>query len=97
MTTVLVTDAPDEERFEARDADGVLLGFSQYTLDGTTVVFLHTEVEPEHEGKGVASVLVQSALDQVRARGADVVALCPYVRAWIARHPDYRDLLRPTR
>jgi predicted GNAT family acetyltransferase len=30
----------------------------------------------------------------VRARGADVVALCPYTKAWIAKHPDYQDLVR---
>jgi predicted GNAT family acetyltransferase len=94
MTTVLVDDAPELERFEARDESGGLLGFAAYTLDGTTVVFIHTEVEPEHEGQGVASRLVQGALDLVRARGADVVALCPYTKAWIAKHPDYQDLVR---
>ena len=97
MTDVQVRDAPDEHRFEARDPSGSLLGFAAYTLDGTTVVFIHTEVAPEHEGQGVASRLVQAALDLVRARGADVVALCPYTKAWIAKHPDYQDLVRVTR
>ncbi|MBO9553551.1 GNAT family N-acetyltransferase [Cellulomonas sp.] len=97
MTTVLVDDVPELDRFEARDPQGELLGFAAYTLDGSTVVFIHTEVDPEHEGQGVASQLVQGALDLVRARGADVVALCPYTKAWIRKHPDYQDLVRATR
>ncbi len=94
MTDVLVSDAPDEHRFEARGPDGELLGFTVYDTIGSTVVFTHTEVDPAQEGKGVAGVLVQAALDAVRASGRDVVAFCPYVKAWIARHPDYQDLVR---
>jgi predicted GNAT family acetyltransferase len=95
MTDVQVSDAPDEHRFEARNAAGELLGFSVYDTIGRTVVFTHTEVDPKFEGQGVASALVQAALDQVRASGRDVVAFCPYVKGWIGRHPDYQDLLRP--
>ena len=94
MTDVQVTDAPDEHRFEARSPEGTLLGFAVYDTIGTTVVFTHTEVDPAFEGQGIASVLVQAALDAVRASGRDVVAFCPYVKAWLGRHPDYQDLLR---
>ena len=94
MTDVQVSDAPDKHRFEARSPDGELLGFSVYDTIGPTVVFTHTEVDPKFEGQGIASTLVQGALDAVRASGRDVVAFCPYVKAWIARHPDYQDLLR---
>ncbi len=94
MTDVLVSDVPDEHRFEARDPDGELLGFAVYDTIGGTVVFTHTEVDPEHEGHGIGSRLVQEALDAVRESGRDVVAFCPYVKAWIERHPDYQDLLR---
>ena len=54
---------------------------------------LHTEVEPEHEGKGVGAALVQGALDDVRDRGLKVQPLCPFVAAYIQRHPDYEDLV----
>ena len=89
-----VSDAPTEHRFEARSADGVLLGFAVYDTIGPTVIFTHTEVDPQFEGQGIASILVQGALDAVRASGRDVVAFCPYVKSWIRRHADYRDLLR---
>ncbi|WP_307858067.1 GNAT family N-acetyltransferase [Cellulomonas fulva] len=88
-----VVEVPDGSRFEARDGERVL-GFAEYHRDGRTVVFTHTEVGPEHEGQGVGGELVRGALDAVRDRGDDVVALCPFVSAWIARHPEYRDLLR---
>ena len=44
-------------------------------------------------GKGVGSRLVQGALEQVRAEGLKVVAECPFVKAWISKHPAYGDLL----
>ncbi len=93
MTDVLVSDAPQAHRFEARDEAGELLGIAAYDVVGRTVVFTHTEVDPRAEGRGVASTLVRAALDSVRAAHGDVVALCPYVKAWLARHPDYQDLV----
>ncbi|MBD8059233.1 N-acetyltransferase [Cellulomonas sp. JH27-2] len=88
-----VTDVPDESRYEARDGDGTLLGISVYDVVDGTVAFTHTEVDEAVEGKGVASTLVRAALDDVRGSGRRVAALCPYVKSWIERHPDYQDLL----
>ena len=42
----------------------------------------------------IGSKLVKGALDQVRADGLKVVAECPFVKGWIEKHPDYRDLLK---
>ena len=95
MTDIHVAEVVDaDDRFEARAGDGTVLGATYYDVVDGAVVFTHTEVPPAYEGKGVASALVQGALDQVReARGA-VVAVCPYVKAWMLRHPDYTSLLR---
>ena len=94
MTDVQVSDNPAQHRYEAV-VDGALAGFAAYRLPGADViVFTHTEVDPEHEGQGVAGALARGALDDVRERGERrVVALCPYISAWIARHPDYQALL----
>lgn len=94
MADVQVRDAPDEHRFEARTPEGVVVAFAMYDTIGTTVVFTHTEVDPRLEGQGIASTLVRTALDAVRASGRDVVAYCPYVKAWLARHAEYQDLVR---
>ncbi len=45
-------------------------------------------------GKGVGSKLVQGALDQVRAAGLKLIPQCPFVKAWIDKHPDYADLVK---
>ena len=66
---------------------------AHYKLDGKVISFLHTEVPPELGGRGVGSQLIQGALDQVRSAGLRVNAECPFVKAWIGKHPEYKDLL----
>ena len=90
--TVVVDDNPMESRYEAR-VDGALAGVSQYELTADTIVFLHTVVAEEHEGRGVASAIARYALDDARARGLHVRPLCPYIRGWIERHREYADLV----
>ncbi len=65
-----------------------------YELDGGVITFVHTEVPPELGGKGIGSKLIKGALDQVRADGLKVIAQCPFVKAYIDKHPDYADLLK---
>jgi predicted GNAT family acetyltransferase len=94
MTAVEVHDNPDESRFEAY-VEGKLAGFSAYLLAGGTMTFVHTEVDDAYEGQGVGSALVRQSLDQVRERPEiRVAASCPFVRAWLRKHPDYQDLTR---
>jgi predicted GNAT family acetyltransferase len=64
-----------------------------YQLEDDTIVFTHTIVPKAIEGRGVASRLIRGALDQVRDRGLKVVPQCPFVAAYIKRHPDVQDLL----
>ncbi|HEY0444453.1 MAG TPA: GNAT family N-acetyltransferase [Candidatus Limnocylindrales bacterium] len=90
---VRVADNPAARRFEATEG-GRVVGFSTYRLTEDRVVFLHTEVEPEVEGRGIGSRLVAAALDDVRGPGLRVTPRCPFVAAFIERHPDYQDLVR---
>src|SRR5690606_17493780 len=53
----------------------------------------HTVVETAAEGRGVGSALARTALDAARAEGLRVVPQCPFIAAYIARHPDYADLV----
>lgn len=92
MTDVLVADAPANARYEAR-VDGELAGTIVYQLEPGLLTMMHTEVSPGWEGKNVGSQLVRGALDDARARGLQVRPLCPFVVAWLRRHPDYGDLV----
>lgn len=87
-----IVDNPDAHRFEARE-DGKVVGFSVYRRIGQTVIFMHTEVDPAYEGRGIGSRLVRQALDAVRGDGLRVRAECPFVAAYLRRHPEFEDLL----
>jgi predicted GNAT family acetyltransferase len=56
-------------------------------------VFVHTEIDDAFEGRGLGSILVRAALDAARSRGLAVRPDCPFVRGYIARHPEYLDLV----
>ncbi len=75
------------------DVDGQR-AVAAYQREGDTIVFTHTGVPPELEGRGIGSRLIRAALDDVRDQGLRVIPQCPFVRAFIAKHPEYRDLLR---
>ena len=95
MTTehdVVVTDDPDHHRYVAT-VDGNRAGVAVYHLRQGRHLFVHTEVDDAYEGEGVGSALVRGALDDVRANGGTVVALCPFVSSWISKHDDYRSLV----
>ena len=87
-----VRDAPEAQRYEIRDGERVL-GVAAYERRGDTVVFTHTEVDPDAGPSGLGSTLVRAALDDVRSRGGKVVPQCSFVRGWIERHLEYRDLV----
>jgi predicted GNAT family acetyltransferase len=88
-----VTDVPERRRYEAL-IDGDLAGIAEYRASERIVTFIHTQVMDGFEGKGVASSLVRAALDDVRAQGKKVRAVCPFVRGFVEKHSDeYGDLV----
>lgn len=89
--SVSVSRNADASRYEAR-VDGAVAGTCEYILDGSTVTFTHTVVDPAFEGQGVGSALARRALDDARADGLRVVAQCSFIAAYIQRHSEYADL-----
>lgn len=81
-------------RFEIRDPSGLAQLQYRYRDDGA-LILVHTEVPSAIEGRGYASQLAKTALDYARAGSLRVVAQCPFVRAYMKRHPEYDDLLIP--
>jgi uncharacterized protein len=78
-------------RFELES--GGVTAFLNYRLDGGVITLQHTETPVAARGRGLASQLVQGVLDIVRARGQKIVPPCAFVRAYLAKHPEYRDLV----
>jgi predicted GNAT family acetyltransferase len=74
------------------DAGGVT-AFVTYRLDGDVITLQHTETPPQARGHGLASQLIEGTLNIVRARGLKVIPRCDFVRAYIGKHPEYRDLV----
>ena len=92
-TDVRVIDNPDQSRYEGWSGDA-LVGLADYYSAGEGIVSIpHTEVDAAYQGQGIAGVIVQFALDDLRDRGIRVIPACPYVRHWIEQHPEYADLL----
>jgi predicted GNAT family acetyltransferase len=92
VSTPLVSDSPDQARFEVR-IDGELAGTLTYVKKRGRLALIHTGVLPAFEGRGAASALVRFALDSARARGLKVIATCPYVQAYLDRHPEDDDIV----
>jgi predicted GNAT family acetyltransferase len=90
---VRIVDNPEHHRVEARSDDGDLTGFSQYYVRDGAYVFFHTEVDDEFEGRGIASQIAQGVVDFVRGRGMPLVPECSFIRSWLRKHPDSKEIV----
>ncbi len=86
-----VRDNKAKSRFEL-DVEGKV-AFANYRLSPCTVIITHTETPRELRGRGVASELVQGALELIRADGSKVVAGCGFVVDYLSKHPEFADLV----
>ena len=94
LDQIPIKNNEEAQRFEARV--GTHLAVADYVLTKQNViVFTHTEVPKALEGQGLASKLIRFALDHARAQQLTVMPMCPFVKAFILRHPEYRDLVKP--
>ncbi|CAN5664181.1 N-acetyltransferase [soil metagenome] len=76
-------------------ADDVSAGLTSFVDHDGQRIFLHTAVKPQFEGRGLASILVEQALAATRTEGLRVVAVCPMVAAYVAKHRDFDDIVDP--
>lgn len=81
----------EHHRFVA-EVDGAV-AYTHYRLQPGVITFVHTEVPAALGGRGIGSAIARTALDYARSAGLKVVAECPFIAAYIARHPAYQDLL----
>ena len=86
-----VKNNPDAERFEVT-LDGKTAVAEYRILADKRIVFTHTEVPPEFKGMGVGNQLAQVGLDYAKAQGYEVEAQCPFIAAYIRKHPEYQSI-----
>ena len=86
-----VQNHPSQHRFEIRVGEEV--AFLSYRLSGATINLIHTEVPESLRGRGLGDRLAQAALEHARQQGLTVIPTCPFVKAYIQRHPEYASLV----
>jgi len=89
-----VVDNRAENEFEL-EVDGYR-AVAAYQLEDDTITFTHTLVPKKLEGRGIGSKLIRAALDSARDRSLNVIPICPFVKAFIERHPEYQALVKHT-
>lgn len=93
MENLKVENNEEKKRFEINLADGT--AFIQYTKRGEDVYNLyHTEVPPQFGGKGVGSTLAKGTLEYIKAESKQIIPTCPFVAAYLKKHPEYKDLVK---
>lgn len=89
--TLSIHHEPNARRFAA-DVGGKTAYVTYRQRDGQTLELDHTYVPREARGGGIASQLTHRALEYAREHGYRVMPSCPFVAAYIERHPEYREL-----
>ena len=84
----------EARQFQLPTAEGEAR-LSYRVVDGDTLEFFSTYVEPGRRGRGLAAEVVRAALDPALREGKRVIPACSYVRAYLSRHPEYADLADP--
>ena len=88
---IVVVDNHEASQFEAHVEGHVAL--VSYIKHGDTIIFTHTEVPKELQGRGLAGALAREVLERARAEHWRVVARCPFIASYVERHPEYQPLL----
>jgi predicted GNAT family acetyltransferase len=85
-----VRDNKAQNRFELEVEGGV--AFANYRKTPAAIIITHTETPPALRGRGIASELVQGALELIRADGNKVIAGCGFVVDYLRKHPEFADI-----
>ncbi|CAG6394748.1 N-acetyltransferase [Streptomyces cocklensis] len=93
-TAPTVRRVDTKHRYEIM-VDGKIAGLTAYRDHHDRRVFHHTEIDDAFAGQGLASILVQEALTDVRRSGKRIVPVCPYVAKFLKKHDEFADIAEP--
>ncbi|PQJ14365.1 GNAT family N-acetyltransferase [Aureicoccus marinus] len=88
-----VTNNAENKRYQA-EVEGHLVKID-YLVTKNKIYLTHTEVPQVLEGRGIGKTLVEAALNDIEAQEKQLVPLCPFVAAYLKRHPDWARILAP--
>jgi predicted GNAT family acetyltransferase len=75
------------------EKDGKQIGRMDIGVRNGNLTVYHTEVDPDHQGKGFSGALLNRMVNYARENNLKVIPLCEYVNAQFRRHPElYRDI-----
>lgn len=57
------------------------------------IIIDHTDVPDRYRGQGVGAQLAAHAVEAARQGGWKIIALCPFFKAQVARHPEWSDVI----
>ena len=87
-----MVDNVEAHRYEIAMGDAV--AFLEYRRRSRSIALIHTEVPEPLQGKGLGSLLATAAFEDARANDRLVIVICPYVTAYLTRHPEYQSFAR---
>lgn len=85
-------DHKEKNRFEFQIGQHVAV--ADYHINGNEISLPHVGVPKELEGQGIASALVLAVLKNIDARNLKLIPICPFVAAYVQRHPEWKRLLK---
>jgi uncharacterized protein len=93
--SIVIENNTDKQQYEAK-LDGKVVAFAEYRPIGTSLMFTHTEVNEDLEGKGVGGQLIRFALEDTKTQSMTVIPMCPFVKLFIQRHKEFIDVVHPS-
>ncbi|WP_430647991.1 GNAT family N-acetyltransferase [Agromyces sp. GXS1127] len=70
---------------------GSQAGFAKFRASPGRIIFTHTVIDPAFEGRGLGSMLARFVVEDAVRRGERIVPRCPFIAAWLRKHPGYED------
>jgi predicted GNAT family acetyltransferase len=91
MSNITIRNNPERSRFEVIDGGKVIgqAAYRDYDAGQAQRIFYHTEIADEYGGQGLAARLATQALDETVADGITIVPVCPYIKKFLTKHPEY--------
>ncbi|MDR0892350.1 MAG: N-acetyltransferase [Mediterranea sp.] len=94
MAEYTLIDNVDKRRYEFQ-IDGKVAQIDYIKSQHNQIFLVHTEVPISLGGQGIASQLVQKALEDIELKGLKLVPLCPFVAGYIKKHPEWKGIVLP--